>query len=92
MMAACSRLVASALVAGTLLLGTQAHGMQGRVRGGEVKPVAVEEPALPRNATAAEREFMAKNPVDRSKAASPPPVGPLSGASEYRPMEGIMFG
>ena len=92
MLAVRSRLVASALVAGTFLLGTQAHGMQGRVRGGEVKPVAVEEPALPRNATAAEREFMAKNPVDRSKAASPPPVGPLSGASEYRPMEGIMFG
>ena len=52
----------------------------------------VEEQALPRTMTLSEKDWVRMNPDLRPRLASPPPTGPVSGASEYRPMEAILFG
>jgi agmatine deiminase len=57
------------------------------------RPVArLDDRALPRTMTDAEKDWVRSNPDLRPRLASPPPTGPVSGASEYRPMEAILLG
>jgi agmatine/peptidylarginine deiminase len=54
------------------------------------RPRYPEGAAIPRSLTAAERAWLAQNPL-RPLAVTPPPSGPVHCAAEYEPMEAILL-